>query len=158
VSRVPLHIAITNQPKTMITNTMTTITTATTFQERMFERVRESLSDLLTPEEAKALVEKAIDQSLFQPKLIPAKNYYEKDRYEPSRFEELVKEAVEPVIKSEVEKWLSEHHEEVKASIQEVVERGIATNVLKVFEMEMQQPLAEMGGKLCQVINKLGGI
>ena len=134
------------------------LATASTFQERMFERVRESLSELLTPEEAKALVEKAIEQSLFKAKLVPARTYHEKDRYEPSRFEELVKEAVEPVIKSEVEKWLTEHHEEVKASIQEIVERGIASNVVKVFQAEMRQPMYEMSGKLQQVINKLGGI
>lgn len=137
---------------------MSNLTTTETFQERMFKRVRESLHELLTPEEAKALVEKAIEQSLFQAKLVPAKGYYEKDRYEPSRFEELVKEAVEPVINSEVEKWLTEHHEEVKASIQEVVEQGIASTVVKVFQAEMRQPIYDMGGKLQQVINKLGGI
>ena len=48
------------------TTTMSDLVTASTFQERMFERVRESLSELLTPDEAKALVEKAIEQSLFQ--------------------------------------------------------------------------------------------
>jgi hypothetical protein len=143
---------------TMSQESISSLAAASTFQERMFERVRESLSELLTPEEAKALVEKVIERSLFERKLIPAKTYYEKDRYEPSRFEELVKESVEPVIRSEVKKWLTEHHEEVKASIQEIVERGIAGNVIKVFEMEMQKPLAEMGGKLYQVINKLGGI
>lgn len=32
---------------------MADLTTSTTFQDRMFERVKESLSELLTPEEAK---------------------------------------------------------------------------------------------------------
>jgi hypothetical protein len=137
---------------------MSELTTATTFQERMFERVRESLSELLTPEEARALVDRAIEESLFKAKLVPAKNYHDKDRYEPSRFEELVREATKPVLKAAIADWLAEHHEEVKASIQGVVEMGIASTVVKVFREEMRSPMYEVGGKLQQVINKLGGI
>ena len=137
---------------------MTDITNATTFQERMFERVRESLSELLTAEEAKALVEKAIEQSLFQQEMLYDSYKSRQIGVKPSRFEALVKEAVEPAIKTAVTEWLAEHHEEVKASIQGVVEKGIASTVVKVFQDEMRQPLWEMGGKLQQVINKLGGI
>lgn len=138
--------------------TMASIASATTFQERMFERVRESLSELLTPEEAKALVEKAIEESLFKPELIRGNSYHTPDRYGPSRFEQLVKEATEPMVKAAIADWLAEHQEEVKASIQSVVEMGIASTVVKVFREEMRQPMYEIGGKLSQVINKLGGI
>jgi YesN/AraC family two-component response regulator len=137
---------------------MTDLTNATTFQERMFERVRESLSELLTAEEAKALVEKAIEQSLFQQEMLYDSYKSRQIGVKPSRFEALVKEAVEPAIKTAVTEWLAEHHEEVKASIQGVVEQGIASTVVKVFQDEMRQPFWEMGGKLQQVINKLGGI
>jgi len=136
---------------------MSDLAAATTFQERMFERVRESLSELLTPEEAKALVEKAIEESLFKRQFVPA-HYGTPDRYLPSRFEALVKEATEPVLKAAIADWLAEHHEEVKASIQGVVEMGIASTVVKVFQEEMRSPMYEVGGKLQRVINKLGGI
>lgn len=136
---------------------MSDLATATTFQERMFERVRESLSELLTPEEAKALVEKAIEESLFQRQFVPA-HYGTPARHLPSHFEALVKEATEPVLKAAIADWLAEHHEEVKASIQGVVEMGIASTVVKVFREEMRSPMHEVGGKLQQVINKLGGI
>jgi len=138
--------------------TMASIASATTFQERMFERVRESLSELLTPEEAKALVEKAIEESLFKRELIRGNSYHTPDRYEPSRFEQLVKEATEPMVKAAIADWLAEHQEEVKASIQSVVEMGIASTVVKVFQQEMRQPMYELGEKLNQVVNKLGGI
>ena len=148
--------ATTNQ--TFNLTTMSNLTTASTFQERMFERVRESLSELLTPEEAKALVERAIEESLFKHETVRIGGYSGHDRVMPSRFEELVKEAVDPLIKQAVADWLAGHSEEVSASIREVVERGIAGAVVKVFRSEMQQPMYEMGGKLQQVINKLGGV
>lgn len=137
---------------------MTDLTNATTFQERMFERVRESLSELLTAEEAKALVEKAIEQSLFQQEMLYDSYKSRQIGVKPSRFEALVKEAVEPAIKIAVAEWLAKHHEEVKASIQGVVEQGIASTVVKVFKDEMSRPLWEMSSKLQQVVNKLGGV
>lgn len=137
---------------------MSDLTTATTFQERMFERVRELLSELLTEEEAKALVERAIQESLFKHETVRVGGFSGYDKVQPSRFEELVKEAVEPVIREAVTTWLAEHSEEVKVSIQEVTERGIAGTVVKLFREEMRQPMYEMGGKLQQVINKLGGV
>ena len=137
---------------------MSDLVTAATFQERMFERVRESLSELLTPEEAKALVERAIQESLFKRETVRVGGYSGHDEVRPSRFEVLVKEAVEPMIKAAIADWLSEHHEEVKSSIQGVVEQGIAKTVVKVFREEMRQPMYEMGGRLQQVINKLGGV
>ena len=124
----------------------------------MFERVRESLSELLTAEEAKALVEKAIEQSLFQQEMLYDSYKSRQIGVKPSRFEALVKEAVEPAIKIAVAEWLAKHHEEVKASIQGVVEQGIASTVVKVFKDEMSRPLWEMSSKLQQVVNKLGGV
>ena len=112
----------------------TAITAATTFQERMFERVRESLSELLTPEEAKALVDRAIEESLFKRELVTPKNYHDKPYYKASRFEELVKETTEPILRAAIADWLAEHHEEVKTSIQEIIEQGIAATVVKVFQ------------------------
>ena len=76
----------------------------------------------------------------------------------PSMFERMVLEQVQPMIKEAISGWLSEHHEEVEQAINGVVEQGIAATVVKVFRDEMRQPMYEMGGRLQQVINKLGGI
>lgn len=124
----------------------------------MFERVRESLAELLTPEEAKALVERAIEESLFKPKYKKGEFYNSPSIEVPNGFQVLVKEAVEPLIKSAIEQWIAEHHEEVTASIQGVVEQGIAGTVVKVFQEQMRHPMYEMGGKLQKVIMKLGGV
>jgi len=137
--------------------TMADLTTTATFQDRMFERVRESLSELLTPEEAKALVDKAIEQSLFQKQTVRVGGFSGYDKVLPSRFEELVKECIEPMVRTTITEWLSEHQEEVRASIQGVVEQGITATVIKVFKQETQQPMFDLSTKLQQVINKLGG-
>lgn len=133
------------------------LATVTTFQERMFERVRESLRELLTAEEAKALVDKAIQESLFKAEPI-YDNYRRVTGSKPSAFVELVRNEIQPLVKTCIQEWLAEHEEEVKTSIQTVVEQGIAGAVIKVFRDEMRHPMYELGGKLQQVINKIGGI
>ena len=123
----------------------------------MFERVRESLHELLTAEEAKALVDKAIQESLFEPKPI-YDNYNRVTGSKPSEFVELIREEIQPLVKTCIQQWIAEHEEDVKTSIQVVVEQGMASAVINVFRTEMQQPMWEMGGKLQQVINKIGGL
>lgn len=123
----------------------------------MFERVRESLHELLTAEEAKALVDKAIQESLFETKPI-YDNYNRAVGSKTSAFAELVRNEIQPLVKTCIQEWLAEHEEEVKTSIQTVVEQGIASAVIKVFRDEMRQPMREMGGRLQQVINKIGGV
>jgi hypothetical protein len=135
---------------------MADLATSTTFQDRMFERVKESLSELLTPEEAKALVEKAIQDSLFKPRII--KQGYNESKELPSVFAELVGNQVKEEVSNALKEWLAEHHEEVTAAITEALKDGIVTLVVSRFKSEMQQPMYALGGQVQQVINKLGGI
>ena len=72
------------------------IAASTTFQERMFERVRESLSELLTEEEARALVDRAINEALFKRTIEREYGYQARDVEKPSMFELMVVEEVKP--------------------------------------------------------------
>jgi hypothetical protein len=88
------------------------ITSATTFQQRMYERVKESLGELLTAEEARDLVDKAIDQSLMQPRIEP--QAYGRDIVHDSEFVLLVRNQVEPLVKEAIEQWIADNQEQVK--------------------------------------------
>lgn len=138
--------------------TSSSITESTTFQERMFVRVRESLHELLTAEEAKALVDKAIEESLFKKTTKRTGQWGNESIEVPSDFEKMVRDQVDPLIALQIKEWLASHHEEVKAIIQEVVEKEITATVFKTFNAYMQAPMSELGGKLYSVISKIGGV
>lgn len=135
----------------------TSITSSQTFQERMYERVKESIGELLTEEEAKQLVDKAIQDALFTPKKIT--NYYGNIvGEENSKFVELVKERVEPIIKNSIDNWIAEHQDEVNEIIEKVIQDGILSACFKAFEDKMRSPMYNLQGQIAQVMNKIGGV
>ena len=134
------------------------LATSTTFQERMFQRVRESLGELLTEEEAKALVDRAIDEGLFKRTIEREYGYNGREVEKPSMFELMVAEEVKPMIKEAAEKWISENSEEVNRLIREIIEQGITGILSRVITEAFRQPLYQLQGNLAQVISKIGGI
>lgn len=135
----------------------TTITSSQTFQERMYERVKESIGELLTKEEAKQLVDKAIQDALFTPKKIT--NYYGSVvGEEKSEFVKLVKEAVEPIIKNSIDNWIVEHQDQVNEIIEKVIQDGILSACYKAFQQQMRDPMYNLQSQLIEVVNKIGGV
>lgn len=134
------------------------IAASTTFQERMFERVRESLSELLTEEEARALVDRAINEALFKRTIERGYGYQARDVEKPSMFELMVVEEVKPMIKEALEKWISENSEEINKLIREIIEQGITGILSGVITEAFRQPLYQLQGNLSKVISKIGGI
>lgn len=134
------------------------LATSTTFQERMFQRVRESLGELLTEEEAKALVDRAIDEGLFKRTIEREYGYQGREVEKPSMFELMVVKESEPMIKEAIEKWISENSEEVNKLIREIIEQGITGILSRVITEAFRQPLYQLQGNLSQVISKIGGI
>jgi uncharacterized protein YcaQ len=135
----------------------TAITTPQTFQERMYGRVKELLGELLTEEEAKQLVDKAIQDALFSSKKI-YNTYGSQVREEPPQFVELVKNEVQPIVKNAVDKWIAEHQEEVNQTIEKVIQDGILSACYKSFEQHMQQPMWNLQTEVYKIISKLGGV
>lgn len=118
--------------------------------------MRESLGELLTEEEAKALVDRAIDECLFKRTI--EKEYHGREVEKPSMFELMVAEEVKPMIKEAAEKWISENSEEVNRLIREIIEQGITGILSRVITEAFRQPLYQLEGNLSQVISKIGGI
>ena len=131
---------------------------STTFQERMFQRVRESLGELLTEEEARALVDRAINEALFKRTIERERGYHGREVEKPSMFELMVVKESEPMIREAIEKWISENSEEVNKLIREIIEQGITGILSRVITEAFRQPLYQLQGNLSKVISKIGGI
>ena len=135
----------------------TAITTPQTFQERMYGRVKELLGELLTEEEAKQLVDKAIQDALFSSKKI-YNSYGSLVREEPPQFVELVKNEIEPIVKNAVDKWIVEHQEDINQTIEKVIQDGILSACYRSFEEHMKKPMWNFQSQIQQIFNKIGGV
>jgi len=98
------------------------------FQERMSERIKDSIADLMTDEELKPLVEKAVQQAFFEPQK-SQRGYH--TYMEPSWFEETVKGLLQDSVTAEVQKQIVAKSDEITAMIEKVIKEGVGAAMLQ---------------------------
>lgn len=107
-------------------------------QDRISEIVQESLGDLITKEDIKPLVDRAIDQMFFQER--EEGSGYRK-RPLPPMHELIFKERIDPMVREAAAEWMNEHPQEMLHLIQKAIGEGIAGSVAKavnnIFSGEM---------------------
>lgn len=134
------------------------ITTAATFQERMYERVKESLGELLTADEARQLVDRAIQDSLFSPVNKKVDPYSNRTVVVPNPFIELVRQEVKPLVTQAINQWIADNPGEVKGVIEQVLQDGIFKACYESLQRNMQAPMFNLQTQLFDVIRKIGGV
>jgi hypothetical protein len=124
---------------------MTELTKADTFQQRMFERIRESMGELLSEDDLKELLERTIEKSFFEERIVPSSNYYyDRDKKKPSLFQELVTEQVQPMMEKAITTWLQDNSEQVTTTIDAVLKDGLLGALSKAIEYKMQTPILNL--------------
>lgn len=114
------------------------VTTSKTFEQRMFEKVRESIGDLMTEEDLKKIVEKAMQKAFFEDR-VDNSDYHAKTI--PAVFVVMMQEEMRIRVDATLKFWLVEHSAEVQALLQEVVDKGIMDALTRAMETRMSQPL-----------------
>lgn len=124
------------------------ISTSTTFQEKMFERIREQMGDLLTDDDLKVLVEKAVNDAFFKPVVVNPGTYHE--RKEPPYFVQLVKDLLRNEVSNQLAQFIKDNPEIVNNSIQEALGGGVTKLLVQYFDSRWSGPLHELSSKLQQ--------
>ena len=118
-----------------------------TFQKRVYERIRDSIGDLMSDEDLQRLVETAMQKAFFEPVKIEG-NYYQQTRIEPPWFVAAIKELLKERVKEAVKVWIETHPDEIAKLLDEVIAKGFVGIVLSYFEQQIKQPLWEFTNKL----------
>lgn len=134
------------------------ITPQTPFHERIYDRIRESLGELMTAEEAQKLVERAIEEGLFKERRVPQPGYSNPDKVLPSLFVEMVTAEVQPLVKEAIREWIKANPDAVNTVIREVLQDGILAAAYRALKGELEQATWNLQGQLAQVVNKIGGM
>ena len=124
---------------------MNEITTTKAFQERVFEKIRADIGNLMTDDELKSLLNAAMQKAFFEPTR-RTDSYHTTE--EPPAFITLTRDLMREKVGSAVEKWINEHPEEVNKAIREVLAGGIAGAIAMHLEMRFSQPLQQLRQEL----------
>ena len=124
-------------------------------QERVGDRIKEQIGDLLTDEDMKKLVETALHDAFFKERVIrDPSGYSSRDRIEPPAIVAQVKDLLKDRVDVAIKAWLDEHKDEFGKHIDEAVGQGFATLMLSWLDGRTSVAMMKFGEQLRQQMNK----
>lgn len=125
---------------------MNDVTTSKTFQERMFDRVRDQMGDLLTDEDLKKIVDTAMHKAFFEERNTGGYN----NTVKPAVFVEMIENEMKSKVNTALSNWLKENPEIVEAAITKMINDGLYKCVLSALENRLNWPLQSLADQLRQ--------
>lgn len=116
------------------------------FQERIFERIKESIGELMTEEELKKLVEASMHKAFFE-KVEEVDRWGSKKVGDPLIVVELRK-LMELQVKEALKIWMEEHKEEIGEMIDTLMREGLLNALVKEFNNTMNQSFWNFGNDI----------
>jgi hypothetical protein len=124
------------------------LTTSKTFQERMYERVRDSIGDLMTDEDLKKIVEAGLQKAFFEGK--ERTEYGRVIAIEPPLIVGIVKELLGDKVKEEVKAYLQANPDVIQKAIHEAIAKGFFELVVSYFENKVEQSMYDFSNQLAR--------
>ena len=125
-----------------MTDETTTIAQAKTFEERMRDRIRESIGELMSDEDLQKIVERGIDEVFFKTRYVEEGRYNKREI--PPLIHSVVKEVLNDRMKDAVETWLQTHESDVRVAVAHVVEEGAGRAMVKALNGYMADSMIRL--------------
>ncbi len=152
----PTKQAILKLTNYLLGDRMTDIVESKTFEQRMKERIRDSIGDLISDEDLTKMVDRSLEEVFFKPRPNPKyASYYNAGEPAtiPPLLHELVKEVMEANVQAAVREWIGSNQEEVNATIQKVIQEGIGAAVLGAMNSMFNYQLSNLQNNISQQIS-----
>lgn len=127
---------------------MNEITTTKSFQEKMFDRIRDQMGDLMGDQELKALVDAAMNKAFFEP--IVTEDSWGRKTNLPPHLITLVRNEMQTQVQKACAAWCQEHPDEMQKALKECLEKGMFEMALSYFHSRTSMPLSNLHGALLQ--------
>jgi hypothetical protein len=115
------------------------IVTTKAFQERVFEKIRADIGNLMTDEELKSLLQQAMQKAFFE-RVVESTGWRSATDTEPV-FVTLIRDLMRDRVKVAVDAWMEENKELVSGKVEEALKAGIAGAVLDHLRDRFLVPL-----------------
>jgi len=128
----------------------TAVVPTKTFEEKMTDKIKDSIGDLIDPEALKVLVEKGIQKAFFEPRTV------RKDQWSTgvqiSLMEEIVTKLLEEQIRLAATEFITSKADEIGAIVHDVLEKGAGDMLLKAITGKFAGDLSVMEN---MILNKM---
>lgn len=130
---------------------MNDVTKPQSFEQRMFERMRENVSQLMTDEDLKKLLDSTIEKMFFTPRTVNDGRY--NVRTDPPEIFNLVKELLEPQLKKALAEHMELHQKDIKQAIDRTIAGGFTAALSRCIDAQMAPAMHTLQGQLYNIIS-----
>ena len=135
--------------------TTTALTNPLSFEDRMRDRLRANIGDVMTDADLAELVERGLNDLLFKERIRKQKHGYSNESfYDPPLLQELLMAELQPLLKQAVADWLVGHQEEVMAAFDQTMENGLGQAMLNAFTALFNNALDPVRQQIYDVANR----
>lgn len=117
------------------------IETAKTFQEKIADKIKESIGELITDEDLKPLIEESIKQLLLNERIVSKGS----GAYGHNTLPPLLQEIIEPILKDKISELVNKHlvdNPEIFTDlIQTMIKDGFLKSMTTYLDYQLQTPL-----------------
>ena len=122
-----------------MTDETTAMVPTKTFEERMRDRIRDSIGELMSDEDLQKIIERGIDDVFFKAHREPYGSY--NTRETPPLIHAIVKEVLDKQMKEAVAAWLKTHEADVLHAVARCIQEGAGTAVIKALNWQMENAM-----------------
>ena len=129
-----------------------TIVIQKSFQEKMKERIKESIGELMSDEELKNLVDRGLEEAFFRERKLNS-NSWESDKYEKPLIHEILKELLRKSVDKHVSEFIDGHSDDVMEAIKEIHSLGIGNALLNAVNKKFSTDIFNLQTNIEQRLN-----
>jgi hypothetical protein len=118
------------------------------FAERIFDRIKDGLGDLMTDDELKVILDRAVEEAFFKPRLEPIDRWSSATKEIPSHFVTMTRELMDKQVQQQVNAYFEAHADEIKEKVAEVLQQGIGDAILSSIKYKLLDPLMALQSSL----------
>ena len=135
---------------------MTDIVQSKTFEQRMKERIRDSIGDLISDEDLSKMVDRSLEEVFFKERANPKRtSYYNSGEPDtlPPLLHEIVKSAMSEQVSEAVKEYIANNREQVDATIKTVLEQGMGNALISAMNGVFSTQLSSLQVNLANQFN-----
>lgn len=133
---------------------MTEIEIAKPLHERVGDKIKQQIGDLMTDADLKQLVDAAMKEAFFKKKEKPKRYYNDATEYEPAPIVQSVAKLMSDRIDVALKAWLDDHPQEMTKAINDAVSGGILAVVKNWFDSAVSTHLDDFQQGITETLRK----
>jgi hypothetical protein len=135
---------------------MNKVTIPKTFEEKMKERIKDSIGDLISDEDLSKLVARSMEEVFFSPSKVKARpeSWSNEMKDGPSFMNKLMVELMGEKMEGKIQEWMDAHPDEIIQMIDNTVKAGLGMAMLNAIDMKFQHQLSTFQVNVNQMITQ----